>query len=48
MNAFPQVDWKAALVRRKADPYQPIELRLSNSSVMLGMAVAIMVWVELS
>ena len=44
LNALPQVDWKAAPVRRKADPYQPIELRLWNSSVILGMAVAIMVY----
>jgi len=28
LNALPQVDWKAAPVRRNAEPYQPMELRL--------------------
>jgi hypothetical protein len=43
LKALPQVDWKAEPVRRKAEPYQPMELRLWNSSAILGMAVAIMV-----
>jgi hypothetical protein len=43
LKALSRVDWKAAPVRRRAEPYQPIELRLWNSSVILGMAVAIMV-----
>ena len=43
LKAFPQVDWKAALVRRNTEPYQPIKSRLWNSSVILGMAVATIV-----
>ena len=43
LYALPQVDWNAATVRKKADPYQPTSERELNSSVILGMAVATMV-----
>jgi hypothetical protein len=43
LKALLQVDWKAEPVRRKEEPYQSMELRLWNSSVILWMVVAIMV-----
>ena len=43
LNALPHVDWKEAKVRKKAEPYQPTWSTLLKSSVMRGMAVAMMV-----
>ena len=37
------MSWKEQMVRRYDDPYQPTSLRASNSSVMRGIAVAMMV-----
>jgi len=43
LYALPHVDWKDAIVRKKADPYHPTRSKPSNSSVILGMAVATIV-----
>lgn len=43
LYAFPQVAWKAATVKKNAEPYQPTWSREWNSSVMRGMAVATIV-----
>lgn len=43
LYAFPHHDWKAASVKKKADPYHPIWSRLSNSLVIRGIAVATIV-----
>ena len=42
-KALPQVLWKAAVVRKKAEPYQPTSFSEWNSSVIRGMAVATIV-----
>ena len=39
----PQKAVVAAVVMKKAEPYQPMSCRLLNSSVILGMAVEMMV-----
>jgi len=39
----PQNAVVAAVVMKKAEPYQPISCKLLNSSVILGMAVEMMV-----
>lgn len=39
----PRMSWKAHAVRLKALPYHPISLRLWNSFVICGMAVAMIV-----
>lgn len=38
-----QVDWKAATVMKKAEPYQETSPRLLKSVVICGMAVATIV-----
>ena len=38
-----QVDWKAAMVMKKAEPYHETSPRLRNSVVMRGIAVATIV-----
>jgi len=40
----PQNAVVAAVVMKKAEPYQPMSWRLLNSSVILGMAVEMMVY----
>ena len=37
------VDWNAAMVMKKAEPYHETSSRLLNSVVILGMAVATIV-----
>ena len=44
LNALPHSDWAAATVRNSAEAYHPTSLRLWNSSVILGIAVAMMVF----
>lgn len=44
LKALPQGEVKAATVRKKAEPYQPISETLPKSSVILGIAVATIVW----
>lgn len=43
LYTFPHDVWKAATVKKKADPYHPTWSRLLNSSVIRGMAVATIV-----
>ena len=40
---LPHVDWKAAFVRKYAEPYQPIWSGLLKSSVIWGIAVPMIV-----
>lgn len=44
LYTLPHVDWKAPIVMKYAEPYQDILSRLWNWSVILGMAVATIVW----
>lgn len=39
-----QKGWKQASAMKKADEYQPMRFTPSKSSVILGMAVAMIVW----
>jgi hypothetical protein len=43
LYALPQVDWNEAIVRKKAEPYQPTWSREWNWSVIRGIAVATIV-----
>jgi hypothetical protein len=45
LKTLPHVDWKPPTVMKKADPYHATSSNPWNSSVILGMAVATMVWV---
>lgn len=42
--AFPHVDWKLPRVMKYAEPYHATSSSLWNSSVIVGMAVAMMVF----
>ena len=41
---LPKKSWKLQVVRRKALPYHPMSSTLLNSEVMVGIAVAMIVW----
>lgn len=43
LYTFPHVDWKPPIVINVAEPYQDTSLRVWNSSVILGIAVATIV-----
>lgn len=43
---LPHMDWVAARVRKKAEPYHPTSARELNSVVILGIAVDIMLFAE--
>lgn len=43
---FPHVDWKPPVVMKYAEPYQETSARLWNSSVIRGIAVAMMLYLE--
>jgi hypothetical protein len=43
LYTLPHIDWKPPSVMKKAEPYHEISLMLLNSSVIFGMAVAMMV-----
>lgn len=44
LKTLPQGEVNDATVKKKAEPYQPIWLTEWKSSVILGIAVATMVW----
>lgn len=46
LYTFPHIDWNPPSVMKKDEPYHEMSSMLLNSSVILGMAVATMVWIE--
>jgi len=44
LYALPKEDWKPPLTMRNAEPYHETLSRPMNSSVILGIAIATMVW----
>lgn len=43
LYTVPNINWNAQVVRRYAEAYQPTASSAPNSSVILGIAVAIMI-----
>jgi hypothetical protein len=46
LNTLPHCDWNAPSVRKYAEPYHEMSWILPKRSVIFGMAVATMVWIE--